>query len=244
MNKLQQKYEEAKANYATALEILELARHTYDNGVSKDFAEAKKNRGSLAAQLDSEKQASENAKAALAQAMRDSNGARSPEVAQALSDRRNTDDMIEQYADLLAQSDQLVNALKVDASPVAREYVNAYENAAQRWAEMNAFAALVECGERLARAMVVTAPCDALMPWHKRRTRGEDHPELSCEQIIMNTLRDLASQCEERRPYVQEIGALELGTMVVDDILSPAQAHFQRTDHAHIREVPAYLRGD
>jgi len=237
MNKLQQRYQQAKAKFASALESLELIRHTYENGVCKDFAEAKKNRESLAAQLDIQKQASENAKAALAQAMHESNGARTAEVAQALSERRNTDDMIEQYAALLSQSDQLVNALQVDASPVAKSYVQAYEDAAQRWAEMNAFAALVECGERLARAMIVTAPCDGLLPWNKRRTRGEgEHPEPSCEQIIMNALRDLASQCEERRPYVQEIGPMEMGTMAIDDILNPVQIHMKR-QHVKVRDT-------
>lgn len=228
MNDLQQKHEQAKANYATALEKLDLARHTYENGAGKAFGEAKKNRESLDAQLDRAKQASEHAKAALSQAMRQSNGERTPEVNQALAERRDADDLIDQFGELLSASNRLIEAAQLDASTAAREYLATYENAAQRWAEMNVLEALVECGERIARAMAVKAPNGVLVPDVIKYERGEaGNPEQSCEQLIFRSLRDLASQCDAR-PYVQEIGTVELGVMGRQDILSLSQIHMRR----------------
>jgi hypothetical protein len=225
MNDLQQKYERAKANYATALEKLDLARHTYENGAGKAFAEAKKNRELLGAQLDSAKQASENAKATLSQAMRQSNGERTPEVNRALAERRDADDLIDQFGELLSESDRLIEAAQIDASTAARHYLSTYESAAQRWAEMNVLAALAECGERIARAMAVKAPNGLLLPTVIRHERGDvRNPEPSCEQLIIRALRDLAVQCDER-PYVQEIGTVKLGAMEHQDILSIGQMH-------------------
>jgi len=225
MNDLQQKHEQAKADYASALKKLDLARYTYENGAGKAFAEAKKNRESLDAQLDSAKQASENAKAALSQAMGHSNGKRTPEVNLALAERRDADDLIDQFGELLAASDRLIEAAQLDASTAAREYLIAYEDAAQRWSEMNVLEALVECGERIARAMAVKAPNGVLVPWHIKVDRGEaGSPEASCEQLVINALRARASQCDSQ-PYVQEIGTAELGVMRHQDILSLGQIH-------------------
>ncbi|SEP48099.1 hypothetical protein [Pseudomonas sp. Snoq117.2] len=223
MNDLQQKHEQAKSTYAAALANLELARHTYDNGAGKAFAEAKKHRESLATQLDGEKQASERAKATLAEAVCQSNGARTADVTQALSDRRNADDMVDQLSALLSEADRLVESAHAEASTAGRTYMAAYEAAAQRWAEMNVLAALAQCGEQIARAMAVKAPNG--LPYPIRYERGEaGNLDASSEQLVIKELRALAEQCDTR-PYVQEIGTVDLGAMEQQDVLSAAAIH-------------------
>ncbi|MBR8361672.1 hypothetical protein KDW10_30550 [Burkholderia vietnamiensis] len=208
MNDLKKQHEQAKAAYETARDELASARHAYEHGAGKTLAEAKKSRESIGAQLDSETQAGERAKTALSQAMLQSNGERTAEVKKALAERRDADDMIEQCSELLSESERLIAAAHIEASEAAKTYLGAYESAARRWAEMNVLAALVECGERIARAMAVKAP------------NADTSPLPSCEQLIIHGLRHIAEQGDER-PYVQEIGSVDLGAMGIQDILSP-----------------------
>ena len=227
MNNLQQQYEQAQSAYASARDSLDIARSAYENGAGKAFDEAKANRETIASNLDAQKHASERAKTALSEAMRQSSGERTQDVSQALTARRDADDLIEQFSELLSESDRLLSTAHVDASEAARKYVQAYETAAQRWAEMNLLAALVECGARIAAAMAVKAPHDTLVPYSVRYEAGTAGSQVqSCEQIAITALRDLASQCDEKA-YRQELGSVDIKALT-SQILSPAKTHQAR----------------
>jgi hypothetical protein len=226
MSDLKQQLEKAKTSYDAARAALETARRIYQDGRGKEYAEVKQNVLTLKARIDEQKHASQAAKDSLAQALRSSNGAITPQAKEALAHRRNADDLLDQYRELMVESQRTSIDVHIAASEAAAAYVKTYDTASQCWAEMNVFAALVECGERIARAMAVMPQLETLTPYAVKNTslRG-----IVCRELMIAELDKLRKQYDDEvRPYVDEIGNLDLGSMAMNEILTPGEAKIAR----------------
>ncbi|ARL09214.1 hypothetical protein [Burkholderia pseudomallei] len=220
MQKLNERLKAATRAFEDAHAQLKKARIAYTNEAGKHYAESIANAGTLPSQMAEHRQAFEEAKSALEAALLRSGGQVTPEVKAALSDRRDAEDMIEQIATLEKHAERTRKRALIEASVTAREYVNAYQIASQRWAEMNVLSALVECGERIARAMAVIPASELFVPYAV--TTGEDNT--ICKNRVLNELDRLrdAFMDEGRSAYSTIIGELDLGSLTIGEILSPA----------------------
>jgi hypothetical protein len=220
MQQLNERLKAATRAFEDARARLERTRIAYTNGPGKRYAETINNAGTLPAQTAEYQRAHEEAKATLGAAMLQSGGQVTPEVKAALSARRDAEDLIEQFTELEKHAERTRKRAHLDASKSAREYVDAYEHASQCWAEMNVLSALVECGERIARAMAVVPAAEQLVPY--AITTGTH--ESVCKDRMLNELdrlRDVFRE-DDRLPYQNVIGKLELGALEVREILSAA----------------------
>lgn len=219
MQQLKERLEAATMTFEDARQRLERARDAYVNGPGKLYAETRASVGELASLATEYKQSHEDARTALEKAMLGSRGKITLEVKVALTARRDAEDLIEQSEMLEQQAERNRAAVFVDASQAAAAYVSAYEQAAQQWAEMNVLDALIECGERIARAMAVVPAGEALIPYTLRANQRLT----ICRNLMLTELDALcASFKAEANAYEHEIGQLALGALQIDDMLSPA----------------------
>lgn len=217
MQRLKQRLEAAQKAYEEARRKLEQARHEYCSGPGQSYAETQSNAASLTARTTEQQQAHDAAKAALADAMLKSDGKLTGEVKSALATRRDTEDLLEQYETLKKQMERNRDTVHIEASNAARTYVQAYESASQRWAEMNVLSALVECGERIARAMAVVPVDESFTPW---QFRTDECKTICCDRMIAE-LRALRDTFEgDASAYKRDIGSVDLGAFKRSDILT------------------------
>ncbi|WP_186193167.1 hypothetical protein [Burkholderia gladioli] len=221
MLKLTEKYAAATRAFDDAKAKLNAARLEYVTGPGVRYTEIIDSAESYSKQITEYHQSYEMAKSALEEAIFDSGGKITPKVTEALSMRRNAEDLIEQSKIFEKHSEFSKIRAHVNISIAARIYINAYEEAAQCWAEMNMLAALVECAERIARAMAVVPVSERLIPYAIRT--GEHNT--FCRDRIWSELEDLRDSFKEsdRSAYEETIGKLDLTPLKLNEILSPAE---------------------
>jgi hypothetical protein len=218
MSDLKQKLATAKTAYEAARAALERHRAAYEAGPEKKHAELKQNIAALKAQIEEHRRAHQVAKDALAQALSDSNGTMTAKAKEALTARRNAEDMLEECSVLLAQVEETAFAVRLEASHAATSYRNAYQTASKCWADMNVYAVLAECGERLCAAMAVRSA--GSMAEH-----GNLVDQLAAPRTILQAELDqlVKSYDGDTRPYMIELGVCDLGAMTEQEIMSPAE---------------------
>lgn len=214
---LKQQHETAKSAYEAAYAALNAARNDYENGPGKMYAEVKENALTLERQVVEQGRASQSAKAALAQALRKSNGAVTPLAKEALAQRRNADDLLDEYRELKAEMEVNTLDLHIAASNAASTYISLHATASRRWAEMNVAAALLACGETMARAMVVEPREGSLF-----QDQGSISPKVVCRDLVIAALDRLCEQfSDSTQPYLDEIGVVDLVGIARSEILTP-----------------------
>ncbi|KIX48624.1 hypothetical protein SY87_07560 [Burkholderia pseudomallei] len=222
MQKLKEQLEAATQAFEDAQARLERARAAYTTGAGKQYAEAIKSADTLPAQTAGHQQAHENAKAALENAMLSSGGQITSEVKTALAARRDAEDLIEQLATLERLASRTRQTIHIAASGAAREYVQAYEAATRTWSEMNVLSALVECGERIARAMAVVPIDERLVP---HATRTYKYRTACMDRMLIELDRLRGAFKDEAAVYQEVIGSIDLGALQCSEILSVAKVH-------------------
>lgn len=228
MSDMKQKLAAAKIAYDQARTNLEQARHTYEDGPGKAYAEMKRNIAALKGQLAQYEQAHQDSQKALAAAMKKSNGAKTTQVNDALKSRRDAEDMIEECRALLHQAEENAADMLLAASTAARTYQRDYRIATQRWVEMNTFAALVECGERLCAVMAVQP--EGLEPGTFDFATAVGIQQEMPRNVMMAELDRLLSNYEgDTRPYTGELGVCHLGALSKEEIMSPAAIRMAST---------------
>ncbi|MFM0649005.1 hypothetical protein PQR14_32195 [Paraburkholderia bryophila] len=221
MQELKNQLEIAKLAYAHALTRLAQARDAYQNGPGKSYAEVLGSAGEFAERVAEQNEAHEDAKTALADAMLKSRGKITSEVKTSLAARRDADDMLEQLEILKLQMERNRTQVHIDASTAARAYISAYEEASQHWSEMNVLEALVECGERIGRAMAVVPTDELLIPWRLNTGRSKT----ICHERMLTELKRLRDAFSgDASAYTRDIGQLDLGALPLNEILTNAAA--------------------
>ncbi|HEX7649928.1 MAG TPA: hypothetical protein VF450_21205 [Noviherbaspirillum sp.] len=228
MSNLNEKLAAAKVGYEAARLSLDKARSEYENGPGKAYAAVKQNIAQLKAQLEQYEQGYLAAKQALADAMNESNAAQTPKVKEALNEVRSAEHLVEECSAILRQAEDTASTTQDAASKAAIEYRGAYQSASLAWATMNAYAVLVDCGEKLCAAMAVVPTHD---PDTLRATITAAEYELSLPRnVILSEIHSMLNEYEgDTRPYAAEIGKCNLGAMSRNEIVTPAQRHFART---------------
>ncbi len=216
---LKQKHEAAKIALAASLVVLEAEKTAYHGGPAKDYAAVKQNKSSLQLAIEEQEAASLAAKRLLTTAMREANGAQTADVKDALMRRRNADDLLDQYRELMAGIETASTEAHIAASDAVGVYANAYENASKCWAELNLYAVLLDCGERIARAMSVKPLDHVLSPGYTISSLAAAEPY---REKMIHALDELCVVYgNDTRPYVGEIGKLDLGPLMASDVLTP-----------------------
>lgn len=153
MSYIKQKLNDANSTFARTAEALQHARHGYETDAGRTLAETAANCATLRKRIAEQTQAAEDARNALKTALRVSNAAVTSESKAALAARRNADDLLDQYSEMLVEADfQLVEAT-VSANDTAATYEHAYREAKTAQVAAIAYTALDQCGEVIARAI-------------------------------------------------------------------------------------------
>ena len=202
MQQIEQKLIDANTNFANALNALVRVRQDYESGVGNTLAETMQNSNALHGLIDEQKRASQAARDALKIALRSSNAATTPETKAALTARRNADDLIDEYAELLTEADFRLVEVTIAASSAAQSYESAYSTACAAHIERAAYTALARAGKAIAHAIAMGG--------------GE---------IIQKELERLAKELrlEAHQSRVEQLGSLNFGVLSNDDRMSSAE---------------------
>jgi predicted 3-demethylubiquinone-9 3-methyltransferase (glyoxalase superfamily) len=153
MSDIKQKLNDANSTFARSLKALQHARQAYETDAGQTLAETATNCATLRTRIGEQTQAAEDARNALKTALRVSNAAVTPESKAALAARRNADDLLDQYSEMLVEADfQLVEAT-ISANDAAAKYEHVYREAKTAQVAAIAYTALDQCGEVIARAI-------------------------------------------------------------------------------------------
>jgi hypothetical protein len=156
MSDLKQKLATAKEDYDAARAHLEKMRSEFESGPKKEYTETQKNLSALQATIKENEKSLEDGKTNLAKELRASNGQTTDVAKKILSDRRNTDDVLEQCREILHEVEKSVSELRIPLTNAVRNYQLAYSKAAECWQVLNTYTVIAECGQRLCEALAVT----------------------------------------------------------------------------------------
>lgn len=215
---LNQKLAAAKAEYEAANLAFQEARNTYENGSKNSYANLLQNIAALKAEIKNHEAERATAKQALADGLQVSNGAKTQKVKDTLDALRDSDAVLEECDVLLQQLTTNAEAERINGSAVAETYQQAYRRAQYAWAVMNTYTILAECGERLSAAMAVQAGSDEVTSLAK-----------TPKTIILTELEKLAAAFDgDKKPYLSEIGTLDLGPFDGGKMMTPGERHQAR----------------
>lgn len=208
MLELKKKHEAAQAAFEAAKMTLEDAKRKYQDGAGKTYAETLRRAGEIDRLIGQQELLRTAAKQDLAEELRAAPSVVSAQAKSALAARRDAEDMLEQYQAIKTEASALVQANLAEASGAAKRYLNAYDVAALAWADLKVCSALLHCGEQIANAMAVRVP------------NGDGN----CSSKMVKLLGQMvASYGEGHRPYVDEIGVVDLGLLDRDGLMTPIQ---------------------
>lgn len=228
MSDLIQQHAAAKIAFEEARAALEIARRNFEEGPGKKFAEVKQSALAVQQAIREHEQASQTAKVSLADALRAAAGEITQQAKDALAQRRNAEDLLDQYRELAVELESATTEAQILASQAARVYIGAYDTAARCWAELNVRAVLLECGERMARAMAV------------QRTGASAADGLgvgnsTCRDMMIDVLDRLSAKySDDQRPFVNDIGVVDLGSMTAGEILSAGAVNSLRVQKGSV----------
>ena len=140
---LTEKLEVATKKYEASRTRLDKVRADYE-GPQKEYAETKANLAALNAQIKENEALLAESKPKLSKELRRSNGERTEEVKNLLSDRRNTEELVDELRVIVREVENRIANIRIVISPLAETYESAYQAAGELWAEVNAYRVLVD----------------------------------------------------------------------------------------------------
>lgn len=223
MSEYMKKLEGTKAQYDQAKATLTAAKVALDTQAARDYFVAKQNVENLQGLMAEQRRVAEEGKAELEVAMKQSMGAVSDQVKDALLKRRNAEDMGEQYAAMLVEAEKAKTELQFEAADAASSYMSAYRRAYDLWVKVNIYSLLAEFGERL-RLVGAAKPPFGVM--------DRFNPERSTEDYLFIELASLfrAGGDDNHSAYTAELGTFDLAGMTKAEIdsASPAARQFMQ----------------
>lgn len=222
---LAEKLEVAKKAYEEARARLDTRRAAYEIP-QKEYAETKANLSRLKERISEGETSLLNSKTKLAVELRDSNGETTAAVKKVLSDRRDTEDLLDEVRIIAQEVEKRMDEIRKTISEVARNYQSAYHDAAHMWAKVEAYRVLVDCAPQLSRAMAVL-PAMSVEALVGQDSHGAILVERSLNKNII--LKEIPALLEDYtgdlRPYRADLGVVDLGALNESEILTPAQLH-------------------
>lgn len=218
---LNQKLEAAKAEYEAANAALQKACSEFEAGPKKDFAQLQQNIAALKAEIKTHRGEHTTLKQTLSDELRTSNGAKNSKVKETLAAIRDIETVLEECGVLEQQLTANSEEAHMQASKLADAYRKAYATAKYKWAMMNMYTVLAECGERLSAAMAVDV--------------GDDSPTSlwsTPHTIMLKELGLLAKAYPgDKQSYRPVIGTLDLGIFNSTKIFTPAEIAMASKKH-------------
>jgi len=213
LSQLNKKLEAAKAEYEVANADLQKACSAFENGPKKDFAQLQQNIAALQVEIKNHQGEQATLKQTLSDELRKSNGAKTTKVKETLAAIRDIESVLEECGVLEQQLTVNAEEAHMQASKLADSYRKAYATAKYKWAVMNMYTVLAECGERMSAAMAVNVGEDST---------HSTHP--TPHTIMLSELGLLSKAYEgDTEPYRYVIGTLDLGTFRTTKIMTPAE---------------------
>lgn len=226
---LAEKLEAATKEYEEARTALEGIRAKY-LGPQKEFAETKANLSSLQAKIKEAETSLSDLKAKMGTELRASNGETTDAVKKVLSDRRNTDDLLEELRIIAQEVEKRVYDIRQTISPLATAYEHAYHRASVCWSKANVYRALVECAPQLRAAMAVV-PSMSEREIHGTSETAVLYAASLPENIILKEITGWIDGGYDapKTPYQAELGHLDLGALKKSEVLTPGMKHVRNT---------------
>ena len=238
-------------NAQTALQLaiatLDAARADYQHNGGAGYAEASATQTDLTTKIKAAEDEAATAEADFQRKFAAAGYVRTDAVGQALARKAEALAMADAMRVALAQGEQKMRQQLMVASEQGRAYVDAHASAFAAYARAEAFEAVQEAGERIARAMALCAHVpkagsayeDPLgrMHWSER---DDTQIKASRWAFILEALATLAKERPEYavQPVAEVLGRVELGALSAREFLSPAQAMLQRkADAAGVPEA-------
>lgn len=214
---LNEKLEAATKNYEAYRARLDKARADYE-GPQKEYAETKANLAALTLQIKENEALLAESKPKLSKELRRSNGERTEAVKNLLSDRRNTEELVDELRVIVTEIENRIASIRATISPLAESYESIYQSAGELWAQVNAYRVLADCAPRLCEALVTTPQLRfAAVPG----LLGEGKSFSSKDFILQEISSLLESQNWNEKPYSADLGEFDLGAFEKKQILSP-----------------------
>lgn len=227
----------AQTELHQAIASLDAARAEYQNGAGAAYAQAVTQQADLTAKIKAADDAAATAEAAFQREFATAGFERNDAVREALSRKGEAVAMAEAMRAALAQREKDTRTHLIDASEQGRAYVDAHDAAKGAYARAEAYQALQEAGEKIARAMALCAHVSQRGSAYEDSLGRMHLSEASDAEIraarwafILKYLATMAKACPEygERPVVPALGMLELGAMSVRELLSPVQVLMMR----------------
>lgn len=230
---IQEKARKAQAAYQTALEQLNTARAAYEQGGGAAYAAAKAQHELLERKTKEAQEELSSASEAYHQALAADNFEKTAPVREALARKREAEEMAEALRMAHAKSAQDMQRHLLQASVQGREYDDAYGGAYATYVKAEAYTALAQHGEAIARALALSASVRADHGYYESDL-GKPLSMLP-NDLIKQAIKDrqayihgaLSAMANEftTRVDVAEIGVLDLGALQSKELLTPVQIH-------------------
>ncbi|RYF64378.1 MAG: hypothetical protein EOO29_42450 [Comamonadaceae bacterium] len=227
----------AQTELHQAIAALDAARANYQHGAGAAYAQAVALQADLFAKIRAADQAAATAESDFLREFAAAGYERNDAVREALSRKGDAVAMADAMRAALAQREQDTRAHLIHASEQGRAYVNAHDAAQGAYARAEAYQALGEAGEKIARAMALcshvpqqgSAYEDSLGRMHLSEA-SDAEIRAARWAFILKYLATMAKACPEygERPVVPALGVLDLGALSARDFVSPARAQMMR----------------
>jgi len=227
----------AQTELHQAIATLDAARTAYQAGAGADYAQAKTLQLDLARKIEAAESEAAAAEADFQREFAAAGYVRTDPVREALARKAEALAMAEAMRVAQAQCEHDKRRHLIEASDQGRVYVNAHASAFGAYARAEAFQALEEAGEKIARAMALCGHVPLENSAHEDFLGRMSLSESSDAEtraarwaFILKSLATLAKECPDyaQRPTVEALGAMDLGALSVREFLSPAQALVMR----------------
>lgn len=223
---------EAQTELHRAIATLDAARAAYQSGAGAGYAHAVALQADLATKIRAADQAAAAAESDFLREFAAAGYERNDAVREALTRKADALAMADAMRAAVARSAQEVQHQLADASDQGREYAHAHAAAYRAYARAEAFQALEESGERIARAMALCAHVPKEGSAYEDSLGRMNLSDASDAEIRAARwkfiLEKLATLAKARPEYgdqhtVQELGVVDLGALSKSDFLSPIQ---------------------
>lgn len=230
---IQEHARSAQAAYQDALARLNTARTAYETGGGAAYAAAKAQRELLERKIKEADDEVRTANDAYHQAWVADNFEKTDRVREVLARKHESEATCEALRVALARSEQDMQRHLLDASVQGREYDAAHGSAYAAYVRAEAYTALAQSGEAIARALALSVnvrsaggyyDSDIGMPLGTLPADLIDKAIKGRQAYIHAALVAMASR-HETHVDVPEIGACDFGALQVRELLSPVQIH-------------------
>lgn len=219
---LNEKLAESKQHYEAMRVKLESVRSEYA-AQEKTYGETKANFSALNEKIKDCEAALAESKTKLAMELRASNGERSSAVKKLLSDRRDTEDLLDEIRVIVKEVERRMGELLLAISPLAKTYQFSYAAAAEAWSKFNAYRVLADLGPQL-HEMLAATPAMSEVPIGGNSYAAHKLEKFLCKETLSKEIGILLDEYKGDGVLSHDGWSVDLGSLPPGEILTPTQS--------------------